>query len=220
MKALIADRYRRFQAERAHDGTPGKITRDGGLRRLCDRIEFRTRGSMDASELACLYKLAARAKHCIIEIGTAQGRSTIALALGAINGAGSPVYAIDPHDTFVGPLGGKYGPSDRAAALKNFLRFDVAENVHLVNLPSSLVAAAWTLPVDLVLVDGDHKLDAVRKDCDDWLPFLVDGGVVLLDDTHIPGLGPDIVADELAKNGHFEEITVPGKMRGFRCSGH
>lgn len=55
---------------------------------------------------------------CIVEIGSWQGASAIALARGArrqVRAQRSMVYCIEPHATFVGVYGGRFGPQDRTA---------------------------------------------------------------------------------------------------------
>jgi hypothetical protein len=66
-------------------------------------------GSTDSDEVSLLYELARQATAgCIVEVGSAKGRSTAALALGAKRGSGAAVYAIEPHEPFQGVLGGMF----------------------------------------------------------------------------------------------------------------
>ena len=44
------------------------------------------------------------------------------LARGAEHGYGARVYAVEPHEPFVGPRGGQFGPEDRAAFFRNMVR--------------------------------------------------------------------------------------------------
>ena len=73
-------------------------------------------GSISADEARLLYTAAQTVRDgCIVEIGSYLGRSTAALALGTRAGFCVPVYAVDPHESFRGILGGdfSFGPSDR-----------------------------------------------------------------------------------------------------------
>jgi hypothetical protein len=47
---------------------------------------------------------------------------------------------------------------------------------------SANVAETWTLPVDLVAIDGDHSEIGVTKDWEEWHPFVVEGGAVVFYD--------------------------------------
>jgi predicted O-methyltransferase YrrM len=173
------------------------------------------KGAMSRAELAFLRDLAAQTSEAIVEIGTAYGKSAIALALGSRSGRNAPVFAIDPHVEFTGPLGGKYGPKDMETAAQNFIKFDVASIVRVVTLPSEQAAIGWTLPIGLLWIDGDHRLAAVRADYEAFGKHVVTGGYIVFDDTHVPGLGPDIVADQALKEGYVE-IPAPDKMRAIR----
>lgn len=133
---------------------------------------------------------------CIVEVGSWRGFSTIAIA----RGARVPVYAIEPHETFEGVMGGNFGPEDRVAFLRNLLRADVVEQVRLVNLSSEVVTAGWTQPVGLLWVDGDHRYEAVRRDFFCWQPHL--RGPVAFHDSTGPTLGPTRLVDELVSDGY------------------
>ena len=82
-------------------------------------------GSTDTEEVSLLYELALHVtRGCIVEVGSANGRSTVALALGAKSGAGAAVYAIEPHEHFQGVLGGLFTPRNRATFFESLLRSD------------------------------------------------------------------------------------------------
>jgi predicted O-methyltransferase YrrM len=173
------------------------------------------KGAMSRDELALLRDLAAQSSEAIVEIGTADGKSAIALALGSRAGRQAPVFAIDPHVEFTGPLGGKYGPKDMQTAAENFLRFGVASIVRVVALPSQQAALGWSQPIGLLWIDGDHRHEAVRADFEAFSEHLVPGGYVVFDDTHVPGLGPDIVVNDAIAAG-YKEIPAAGKMRAIQ----
>ncbi len=162
-------------------------------------------GKIHDSECALLYDLAARASSgVIVEIGSYRGQSTAALALGTRAGANLPVYAIEPHEEFRGANGGRFGPADRAAFFRTMLALGTAESVRLVNLSSSVLARGWTLPVGLLWIDGDHRLEAVESDIACWLPHLVPGGEVAFHDSKRPELGPVHVIAQLVESGEFD----------------
>ncbi|HUP23857.1 MAG TPA: class I SAM-dependent methyltransferase [Thermoanaerobaculia bacterium] len=147
------------------------------------------------AECRLLYDLARRVTSgCLVEIGSYRGRSTIALAAGSRAGARVSVYAIEPHAPFVGVLGGRFGPPDREAFMRNLLAAGVTDVVRLVSLPSSQAFAGWTESISLLWIDGDHQEGAVRSDFDSWTSRVADGGIVALHDTDDPALGPARVA--------------------------
>jgi hypothetical protein len=153
---------------------------------------------------------------CIVEIGSWRGMSTIALA----NGAHVPVYAIEPHEHFVGPLGGVFGPDDRRAFFENLLEAGVVERVRLVNLSSEVVTPGWQLPVGLLWVDGDHRYDAVKRDFECWKPHLRD--LVAFHDTIQRNLGSTQFVDELLADGYelVEQVQGTKVLRRSGLDGH
>jgi Methyltransferase domain len=162
---------------------------------------FRRRSKLDGmignQEAALLTRLASEVDDgCVVEIGSWRGMSTIALA----RGARVPVYAIEPHEHFVGLLGGVFGPDDRPAFFENLLEAGVVEQVRLVNLSSEVVTPGWQLPVGLLWVDGDHRYEAVRRDFASWEPHL--RGKVAFHDAIQPTLGPFRLIEELLADGY------------------
>jgi hypothetical protein len=166
--------------------------------RLRRRVKFE--GMIGDPEAQLLTRLAAEVEDgCIVEIGSWRGMSTIALA----KGARVPVYAIEPHEHFVGALGGVFGPDDRRAFFENLLEARVVERVRLVNLSSEIVTPGWQLPVGLLWIDGDHRYEAVKRDFDCWAPHL--RGKVAFHDAIQETLGPFQLIEELLADG-FELV--------------
>jgi hypothetical protein len=162
-------------------------------------------GAVDVGECLLLYELASRVQSgCIIEIGSYRGRSTVTLALGSLAGHRVPVFAVDPHEEFVGILGGRFGPRDRAEFLRNILAAEVTEIVRLVNLSCEVVAPGWSKPVELLWIDGDHGLDGVVRDFNCWEPHVVSGGTVAFHDSVDANLGPSKVITCALESDRFE----------------
>lgn len=170
---------------------------------------LRVPGSTDAEEVALLYGLAARNRSgVIVEVGSARGRSTVALALGSKSGYQSPVYALDPHERFVGVMGGRFTPEFRGLFFKNLLKTGTAEIVRLVNLSSEIVTPGWTLEVGLLFVDGDHTYEAVKRDYLCWLPHLLPGGLMVFHDSLDTAVGVHLVLREAIAAGELRELEV------------
>jgi len=162
-------------------------------------------GPVSDPECELLFELASKTTDgCIVEIGSYRGRSTVALALGSLAGHKAPVFAIEPHEPFVGVLGGKFGPADRSHFMTNVLAAGVTEIVRLVNLSSEVVTPGWRAPVGLLWIDGDHRYEAARRDYDCWEPFVIPGGLILFHDSLDPNLGPSRIIREISETGRFE----------------
>ena len=66
--------------------------------------------------------------------------------------------------------------------------------------------AALALKYDLIIIDGDHSYEGVKADCENYLPYLADGGFVLFHDSCLPDWGVKKVVDELKNSKNLEFI--------------
>ena len=142
--------------------------------------------------------------------------------MGSLAGAGVPVYAIDPQEEFVGIYGGKFGPEDRGKFFEAMLRLRLYPVIRLVNLSSEWVSESWPLPVRLLWIDGDHRLERVRRDIDCWLPKLHRDATIVFDDALDPTIGPYHIIEELIAAAGLTREAVVGKtatlIKGAGCS--
>lgn len=173
----------------------------------------RTEGMVSFDEAMLLYRLAVKVRSgCIVEVGSYRGRSSVFLGKGSLDGANIPVYAIDPHKSFIGVLGGVFGPRDRTAFYRSMLDNDCSEIVSLINLSSECFAQSWSEPISLLWIDGDHSYAGVKRDFECWLPHLQTNATIALDDATDPSLGPRKLIDELIQSNRFEEVEIVGKV--------
>ena len=125
-------------------------------------------GWLSRDEAATLHRLASKSLGPIVEIGSWQGRSTAALALGSMAGTQQPVFAID---SFVGvppldrPTAGGQRPgwtsSSPELLRSNLDRVGVNGLVQIIAKPA--VEAAAEIPECSVLfVDGTHEYAGVK----------------------------------------------------------
>lgn len=87
-------------------------------------------------------------------------------------------------------------------------------------LPATEVAAiSLTGEIAMLHIDGNHRYDFVRKDIDLWLPLVMPGGWVLLDDyVWAFGDGPQRAGDELLAAGGFDmAFTVSDTLFLRKC---
>lgn len=184
--------------------------------KLCfDRVE----SMITLNESLLLYCLAKEVKTgCIVEVGSYRGGSTVFLGRGSLDGGHVPVYAIDPHKSFIGMLGGVFGPKDRTAFYHAMLEQGCSEIVSLINLSSEYFAMKWEEPIALLWIDGDHRYDSVKRDFELWMPHLEAGGIIVFDDATDPTLGPRILINEITHSNKFEEIITVGKVVVIRVN--
>jgi predicted O-methyltransferase YrrM len=118
----------------------------------------------------------------VVEIGSWEGRSTIALALGVLERpAGGRVFAIDPH----------VDADDRYERFRrNIERSDVGGVVTPIRDFSYRARPQFEQDtVDVLFVDGAHDLESVRQDITDWVPTLRSGATIAFNDPFWPGVG-------------------------------
>jgi predicted O-methyltransferase YrrM len=122
----------------------------------------------------------------IVEIGSYRGRSAIVLAHAAPEDA--EVIAIDPHagndrgpQQWVGTA--EEGEGDNALFRANLERAAVSSRVRHVREFSQKALAEVTGEVDVLYIDGAHKLRPARADIDRWGDRVRPGGVMLIHDS-------------------------------------
>ncbi len=124
-----------------------------------------------------------------------------------------PIYAVDPHEVFIGMQGGQFGPEDRAAFFRAMLRTSSYKAVRLINLSSDVVTKGWVRPISVLWIDGDHTYEGVKLDFESWRPHLRPDAKIAFDDSLDPGLGPSMLIDELVvQNGYYGIIARVGKI--------
>jgi MMP 1-O-methyltransferase len=165
-------------------------------------------GYLTEQEGMLLYELA---RDCtvpgvIVEIGSWKGRSTMCLALGSMKGQGKTIFAIDPHT----------GSPEHWAAFGTVSTFDeFSDNVRRAGVEdivvplvhtSSDVARTFDEAVAMVFIDGAHEFESVKQDFDDWVPKVVEGGIVALHDA-VTRPGPRRVArDFVLRSRSFRHV--------------
>ena len=156
---------------------------------------------------------------CIVEVGSYRGRSTAALCAGVSAGPTAsgehtvPVYAVEPHEKFVGVRGAKFGPGDRREFFKNMVEHRMVRFVRLLNATSRVVSPGWHTPVSLLYLDGDHRYESTLADFEAWRPHLVDGAVVMFADALDEG--PGRVISEFAARKMLNKVEAVGKVTVF-----
>lgn len=146
-------------------------------------------GWLSKEEAAALKQLArnVRVHGCIVEIGTYRGRSSIAMAEVIDPNSGVRVFAIDPHDPFVGVNGGQYGPVDQQELYRAIADRQLGSIIAVICLSSKAASSGWDRgPIDILWLDGDHSYKGLKNDLACWLPHMGSDGIVAFHDTNLP----------------------------------
>lgn len=156
--------------------------------------------------------------HAIVEIGSYEGRSTVALAsVTALLAPSVRVHAIDPHEGEVGAadLGVEHTPATLARFRENLLRTGIAKQVVICRRRS--YETDWKEPISLLLVDGLHDYENCARDFHHFQPYLAIGGLVAFHDYgDWPGV-TSFVGHLLATPG-FSRLAQGGSMILLRWS--
>jgi glycosyltransferase involved in cell wall biosynthesis/predicted O-methyltransferase YrrM len=118
-----------------------------------------------------------------VEIGSFEGRSTIAMAC-ALDQRSGEVVSIDAHDSASVAPAAENSAGDTFAAFTNTIsRAGLGERIRVVRTTSEAAAlAALTHPVHVLFIDGSHRYEDVRSDVQLSFPALAGRSVVALND--------------------------------------
>ena len=150
----------------------------------------------------------------IVEIGSYHGRSTI--LLGSILkrlGANTRVYAIDPHE---GDLSEPDESVLREGSTLESLQLNLSDAgldrvVEVVRKRSFEVS--WSQPISLLLVDGLHDYESVRRDFKHFEPWLTQGGYIAFHDydrSSFPGV--PLLVDELLGTAEYRPFACVDRL--------
>jgi predicted O-methyltransferase YrrM len=130
-----------------------------------------------------LYSIARMTRpRVIVEIGSARGNSTCAMALACSENGLGKVYAIDPHRE------NDWSDLGTNGATLGFLRtrikrYQLERQCEVMPMTSDAAARTWTQPIDLLFIDGDHTLAGVQQDFELFAPWVKPSGIVALHDS-------------------------------------
>lgn len=164
----------------------------------------------------------------VVEIGTMLGKSAIVLGEALRDRDSARVVSIDPF-TAEGDLQSEVGNRSMANSLRSSLEHICLENIRRVGLShviqlikgySHEVVQSWSEPIGMLFIDGNHDYEVVRQDFDDWTPFLVRDGLLVMDDVYLHGgryAGPArVVRESVIGNEAWHEGRVIGTLYAAR----
>jgi len=74
---------------------------------------------------------------------------------------------------------------------------------------------AWKQPIDFLLIDGDHREEAVEQDWNDWHPHVMENGIIAFHDARVfpggwtsPGYGPVRFVDRVFRDNHSSPWVI------------
>jgi hypothetical protein len=165
-----------------------------------------------------------------LEVGAWCGKSAVYLGAAA-ESTGSVLYSLDHHHgseenqtgwehfdaTLVDPVDGRLNtlPSWQRTIADARLESTV---IGLVG-PSSVVAAHFSQPLDILFIDGGHGHDVAWADYEAWTPKIVVGGLLLIHDVFESpehgGRPPYEIYCAALKSGSFIDRAECGSLRAL-----
>ncbi len=111
-----------------------------------------------------------------VEIGSLDGYSATVI----LNASGITLTCIDPF------IPDSMDPSTQGNAQNAWRNLEVFEDrVYLIVDYSHEVVKHWYQELDFLFIDGDHTLEAVQRDYEQWVPFLKNGSLLAMHDSRI-----------------------------------
>lgn len=150
----------------------------------------------------------ARGCKSLVEIGVAEGASAVALR--TTMDPGGTLYLVDPfYLSRVRMLNFLRRAARRAVSAGSGTKIVWIESF------SHEAVAAWKQPIDFLLIDGDHREEAVEQDWNDWSPHVMQNGVIAFHDARLfpggwtsPGYGPVRFVDRAIRSNSSSSWTI------------
>ena len=159
----------------------------------------------------------------IVEIGSYQGRSVGAIALGCVKAGIKPqIFAID---IWTSGRGKTFANYTRPIVFKNFKNrmkaLGVDNMVHPIKGASVEVAARRKRPIDMLHIDANHEYEFVLEDFKAWSRFLRPGAIVAFHDysEHFPGVMKAVKEMVIDRPDVYENHEIVGRLFSARLRG-
>jgi len=120
----------------------------------------------------------------IVEIGSYKGRSSCYLAEGAASHLCAHVFCIEAWDS-AGNVTGRFKYADRAtrqAFDRQVASMGLGGQITAIHGFSYEAVRRWSRPIGLLFIDGSHRYEDVKRDYEDWSPYIVRDGCLVFDD--------------------------------------
>lgn len=148
---------------------------------------FKAGGWMTYPEREELFRLALLMKpgQRMVEIGVFGGTT---LSVFALMTEGVEVIGIDPftNDTPCSDWFNLDGPklTVQQCCHQQLALNGVTDKVRLIEESSQVIGHGWKLPIDLLIVDGDHSYGGALQDLNNFAKWVTVGGALIVDDVH------------------------------------
>lgn len=152
-----------------------------------------TRGRLDHAYYLYHYASVLPINSLIVEIGTLRGASSIAMGMG-IKGKNSKIITIDPGLMPYEDIEKRRSELNKyelhinnlEKVLENIKKAGLENDITIIPDTSENVLKRWDgRPIDMIHIDGSHRYEDVKIDCQ-WLQYIRHGGIAVFDDWFDP----------------------------------
>lgn len=176
-------------------------------------------GMMNAKKCEFLYntvKYYSGKKELIVEIGSFKGCSTSWLAMA---GKGNGFKSLIAIDLFTGTPSWQEDIDTYDYFIKRMHANDLIDFVKPIRADSKEAIKNWNQndKISILHIDGDHSYEGVKADMDNYIPLVVNGGIIIIDDYDSFHPGVQKAADELLSSKSFERYAIVKEIpnKGF-----
>jgi hypothetical protein len=127
----------------------------------------------------------------VIEIGSYEGRSTMALAQGAAKGVS--IFAVDPHTGDKTQVESGQKIDTYSAFINNLKYFDSVFPIRKTSINAISDVSKQTQNMELLFIDGWHSEEAVSQDINTWVTLRSSHLTVIFDDWYQPEVRRGII---------------------------
>jgi hypothetical protein len=166
----------------------------------------------NGNEITTHKKYSSISQDCIVEIGVLYGQTTKII----LENTTALVFGIDPiiPDSMNNSL---IGDINKINELTNLY-----SNFTFINDFSFNAVKNWNKEIDYLFIDGDHTYEAVKRDFEDWYPYVKNGGIISIHDSAANRGGPHFwpgpskLADELINDIRLEYVETVTALTVFQ----
>jgi len=177
------------------------------------------KGGISTEEGMALARYAAAVNYGdIVDIGSLDGKSAVALAHGMRDNPAAPgrIVCVEPRALASGDTGGGYAAAARGDFYRIMLDTGSCDRVALIDLDNAAAARAWSGPVGLLSIGGEHSPAGVLNALEGWEPYVEPGGFIILNDPTGPHSNPARGVEALLASRRFEAIERVGRITILR----
>ena len=122
----------------------------------------------------------------IVDLGVDAGYSSFVFA-NALKNTGLVSGTVYGVDLFTGD--NHTGSRDTYTRVVNYKNTHDMTNFEIIKDDFTSLSNKWTIPIDILHIDGYHTEEAVSNDYNNWNRFVKDNGIILFHDVCIPYFG-------------------------------